>query len=281
MCLTSTLFTIQPNSAVTDKAIDDGCTQLTEKINEARLELEHRWLCEEHTKGKEAYCYKAPGTALCYELSIYNLRYWASEMVSSALLQSAYIIDAPFQIKKRATLDEKPASLVLPKARPHGRSASYSLHEGTLAVGAGIGMQQPIVIYPGMLQDIMKSSQSASAPTTITPPLAAPSHQSAGSVTGQPTSTSASPDATSIEIITWFKMLDRHPLRNKDGILYSKYGPLLKEMDFYRISQLTTGDVTKNDLQEWLGVKVGTAVAILSYAKEDMAKFNSGQPLLP
>ena len=76
-------------------------------------------------------------------------------------------------------------------------------------------------------------------------------------------------------------MLDRHPLRNKDGILYSKYGPLLKEMDFYRISQLTTGDVTKNDLQEWLGVKVGTAVAILSYAKEDMAKFNSGQPLLP
>ena len=142
-------------------------------------------------------------------------------------------------------------------------------------------MQQPIVIYPGMLQDIMKSSQSASAPTTITPPLAAPSHQSAGSVTGQPTSTSASPDATSIEIITWFKMLDRHPLRNKDGILYSKYGPLLKEMDFYRISQLTTGDVTKNDLQEWLGVKVGTAVAILSYAKEDMAKFNSGQPLLP
>ena len=202
-------------------------------------------------------------------------------MVSSALLQSAYIIDAPFQIKKWATLDEKPASLVLPKARPHGRSASYSLHEGTLAVGAGIGMQQPIVIYPGMLQDIMKSSQSASAPTTITPPLAAPSHQSAGSVTGQPTSTSASPDATSIEIITWFKMLDRHPLRNKDGILYSKYGPLLKEMDFYRISQLTTGDVTKNDLQEWLGVKVGTAVAILSYAKEDMAKFNSGQPLLP
>jgi len=202
--------------------------------------------------------------------------------LSSASLQSAYIIDAPFQIKKRATLDEKPASLVLPRARPRGRSASYSLHEGSLAVGTGIGMQQPIFIYLGMLQDIMKSSQSASAPTTITPPLAAPSSQSAGSVTGQPTSTSASsPDATSIDIITWFEMLDRHPLRNKDGILYSKYGPLLKEMDFYRISQLTTGDVTKNDLQEWLSVKVGTAVSILSYAKEDMAKFNSGQPLLP
>jgi len=202
--------------------------------------------------------------------------------LSSASLQSAYIIDAPFQIKKRATLDEKPASLVLPRARPRGRSASYSLHEGSLAVGTGIGMQQPIFIYPGMLQDIMKSSQSASAPTTITPPLAAPSSQSAGSVTGQPTSTSASsPDATSIDIITWFEMLDRHPLRNKDGILYSKYGPLLKEMDFYRISQLTTGDVTKNDLQEWLSVKVGMAVSILSYAKEDMAKFNSGQPLLP
>ena len=99
-------------------------------------------------------------------------------MVSSTSLQSSYIIDAPFQIKKQATLDEKPASLVLPRARPYGQSASYSLHEGMLTVGASIGMQQPIIIYPGMLQDIMKSSQPASAPTTITPPLAAPSGQS-------------------------------------------------------------------------------------------------------
>ena len=203
-------------------------------------------------------------------------------MVSSASLQSLYIIDAPFQIKKQATLDEKPASLVLPRARPCGRLASYSLHEGTLTVGTGIGMQQPIIVYPGMLQDIMKSSQSASAPTTITPPLAAPSSQSSSSVTGQQAnSTSASPDAASIDIITWFEMLDHHPQRNKDGIVYSKYGPLLKEMDFYCISQLTTGDVTKIDLQEWLGVKVGMAVSILSYAKEDMVKFNSGQALLP
>ncbi|KAK2462216.1 hypothetical protein APHAL10511_005763 [Amanita phalloides] len=143
-------------------------------------------------------------------------------------------------------------------------------------------MQQPIIIYPGMLQDIMKSSQSASAPATITPPQAAPGSQIANSVMGQPTSsTSASPDAASIDIIAWFEMLDHHPQRNKDGILYSKYGPLLKEMDFYCISQLTTGDVMKNNLQEWLSVKVGMAVSILSYAKEDMAKFNSGQPLLP
>ena len=202
-------------------------------------------------------------------------------MVSSASLQSSYIIDAPFQIKKWAMLDEKLSSLVLPRARPCRQSASYSLHEGMLTVGAGIGMQQPIIIYPGMLQDIMKSSQSVSVPTTITPPLAAPSGQSSSSVTGQPTSTSATPDATSIDIITWFKMLDHHLQQNKDGILYSKYGPLLKEMDFYHISQLTTGDVMKNDLWEWLSVKVGMAVSILSYAREDMAKFNSGQPLLP
>ncbi|KAK2462217.1 hypothetical protein APHAL10511_005764 [Amanita phalloides] len=32
-------------------------------------------------EGKEAHCYKAPGTTLCYELSIYNLQYWASEMI--------------------------------------------------------------------------------------------------------------------------------------------------------------------------------------------------------
>ncbi|KAK2462218.1 hypothetical protein APHAL10511_005765 [Amanita phalloides] len=143
-------------------------------------------------------------------------------------------------------------------------------------------MQQPIIIYPGMLQDIMKLSQSASAPATITPPQAAPSSQIANSVMGQPTSsTSASPDATSIDIIAWFEMLDCHPQWNKDGILYSKYSPLLKEIDFYHISQLTTGDVMKNDLQEWLSMKVGMAVSILSYTKEDMAKFNSRQPLLP
>ena len=73
-------------------------------------------------------------------------------------------------------------------------------------------------------------------------------------------------------------MLDSHPQQNKDSIVYSKYGALLKEMDFYHILQLITGDVTKNDLQE---VKVGMAISILSYAKEDMAKFNSRQPLLP
>ena len=80
-----------------------------------------------------------------------------------------------------------------------------------LTVGTSIGMQQPIIIYPGMLQDIMKLSQSVSAPTTITPPLAAPSSQSSSSVTGQPTSTIATPDAASIDIITWFEMLDQHP----------------------------------------------------------------------
>ena len=59
-------------------------------------------------------------------------------------------------MKKRATVDEKPASLILPRARPHGQSISNSLHNDAPTMGAGIGMQQPIFVLSGTLQDYIK-----------------------------------------------------------------------------------------------------------------------------
>ena len=76
-------------------------------------------------------------------------------------------------------------------------------------------------------------------------------------------------------------MLDLHDSRNTDGITFALFGPILREEGFFHISQLTCGIIGKQDLQDWLRVKAGTAVLILQYAKEDMDKYNAGIPLIP
>jgi hypothetical protein len=84
------------------------------------------------------------------------------------------------------------------------------------------------------------------------------------------------PDPSSIETIKWFEMLDSHGGCNADGIIFAPFGPILREKDFFRISQLTSDFVTIQDLQDWLGIRAGTAGLILQYAKEDMERYNAG-----
>ena len=72
-----------------------------------------------------------------------------------------------------------------------------------------------------------------------------------------------------------------HAGRNKDGVVYTPYGPILKTRGFVRISQITTDLFTVKDLAEWLDAPIGTAVFIMQYAKEDVTAINAGMLIIP
>jgi len=81
------------------------------------------------------------------------------------------------------------------------------------------------------------------------------------------------------DIITWFSYLDRHEVRNKDGIIFAPYGHILKAKRFDWLSQLTPEFVEVEDLQAWLDIEVGIAILIMEYAKEDLDAVRSGQAI--
>jgi hypothetical protein len=83
------------------------------------------------------------------------------------------------------------------------------------------------------------------------------------------------------DIVSWFSYLDRHEQRNKDGIIFAPYGVTLKAKGFLRLSQLTLEFIQLKDLQEWLGIEVGTAILIMQYAKEDMDALKTRQWVFP
>ncbi|KAI6116111.1 P-loop containing nucleoside triphosphate hydrolase protein [Pisolithus sp. B1] len=58
------------------------------------------------------------------------------------------------------------------------------------------------------------------------------------------------------DIISWLAYLDQHKQRNKDGIIFSQFGPVLQKMGFVRISQLSLDFIKLPDLQEWLGINL-------------------------
>jgi hypothetical protein len=83
------------------------------------------------------------------------------------------------------------------------------------------------------------------------------------------------------EITDWFRFLDMHKERNKDGILFTPFGALMKGKGFLRITQLTLEYVKLKDLQDFLGIEVGTAILILQYAKEDVEAIKAGKWAFP
>jgi len=121
------------------------------------------------------------------------------------------------------------------------------------------------------------------------PPAAMMSNMAAAPVESQPqvvpsSSSSTSSLAPTIEfpsVDEWFSYLDQHGERNQDGISFSLYGAVLKTKGFLRLSHLTTDFFTIADLQQWLGIEPGTAVAIMHYAKEDLDALRSGRWVFP
>jgi hypothetical protein len=82
------------------------------------------------------------------------------------------------------------------------------------------------------------------------------------------------------DLISWFKFLDHHEQRNKDGITFTPFGNILKDRGFTRLSQLIP-PVQPSHLEEWLGIKTGIAFTIMQYILADLNAINSGKWVFP
>ncbi|KIK76600.1 hypothetical protein PAXRUDRAFT_781116 [Paxillus rubicundulus Ve08.2h10] len=71
----------------------------------------------------------------------------------------------------------------------------------------------------------------------------------------------------------WFL---QHTERSQDGVNYSQFEGILQEKGFTRLSQFTSKHVTASDLQQWLGVRIGTAVNMKDYADDDLEAVRAG-----
>jgi len=170
-----------------------------------------------------------------------------------------------------ATVDEKPVTLsFVPKdTRADGRSPpsmapppEMEMRAHSDRLNGGYGTQVHFVMPPwpsgppgyqgGNIGQIYPSNQP--------------------SMTSHPLRTANDPD-----IVKWFSYLDRHEDRNKDGITFAPFGPILKQKQFFRLSQLMSSHIKLEALESWLGIEVGAAILILEYAKEDLEAVRAGQ----
>jgi hypothetical protein len=126
----------------------------------------------------------------------------------------------------------------------------------------------PFFIYPGT--QAMQNTGFLHAAYGATAPPAMP----VGNV--QPPINLKYPD-----LVYWFTSLDTNEERNKDGIVFKPYGPILKDKGFLRLSQLTLDFFTLRDLQGWLGISAGSAVLIMQYAKQDIDDIKAGRLAFP
>ena len=69
-------------------------------------------------------------------------------------------------------------------------------------------------------------------------------------------------------------------MRNQRVIEFGKFGKVLAQNGFTRITQLSRDIISIKDLQEWLGIDAGTAAFILEYAQEDVRRFKEAGGLL-
>ncbi|KIM55494.1 hypothetical protein SCLCIDRAFT_30351 [Scleroderma citrinum Foug A] len=197
-------------------------------------QLQQRWQCETHMKGPHSpiYCYSPSGGSVCYPLTINKLSFWALEMMEG-----------------NATVDEKPVMLSFnaKEVRPDSRSTTMAppLEMG-VPVHSGqhgrYGTQIQVVIppqwgapgYQGGTGQIYPSNQpSENFPHNVLPSTSHPSIRAADD-----------PD-----IVKWCSFLDCHKERNKDGITYLTFGPILKQKGFFRLSQLMSSWVRPEALQ--------------------------------
>ena len=199
----------------------------------------------------------------------------------------------------RALIDEKPVSLTLDSA-PRTRSSpnqqsNMPMGQPGFPVGYGYpgyptpsgypSYPTPFFVLPpqwgvgpqGTGSSGLPSSQGTGLPGQL-------SAQSGLSVpTPQNTTRSISPALLKPvpELIEWFPYLDMHGGRNQDGIVYSQFGPILRAKGFYRLNHLSRKYIQLSDLQEWLGIEVGTAINIFEYAEEDLEAARAGTLVLP
>ncbi|KAI9569504.1 hypothetical protein HD554DRAFT_2250489 [Boletus coccyginus] len=195
-------------------------------------------------------------------VAVINLSFWAIQIMEGL-----------------ATIDEKPVCLALENA-PHARSSSNQQNDAPMGqpsfpVGYGYpGCPPPIFVlpqwgagpqgtgFPGQL-----SAQSG---------FSAPTSQNVRSVSPALGLLKPVPD-----LIEWFSYLDTHGGRNKDRVVYSRFGPVLRAKGFYRLNHLSCKYIQLSELQDWLDIEIGTAINIFEYAEDDLEAARAGTLVLP
>ncbi|KAI9572026.1 hypothetical protein HD554DRAFT_2168276 [Boletus coccyginus] len=178
-----------------------------------------------------------------------------------------------------ATIDEKPASLILDSA---SRAWSSLNQQGDMPMGqpgfpVGYGYPSyspPIFVLPqwGVGPQGTGLPGQPSAPGQSG--LSAPTPQNMHSVS--PTLLKPVPG-----LIKWFSYLDTHGGRNKNGVIYSQFGPVLRAKGFSHLNHLSHKYIQLSDLEDWVGIEVGTAIDIFEYAEEDLEAARAGTLVLP
>lgn len=180
-----------------------------------------------------------------------------------------------------STVDTKPVNLHLSEARPPTRlrSNAQPLSGDEAPYPGGYGYLPPYAMPPmPPIPPIYYHGQAMphGAFQSQYPPVPMPNPQ-------VPITQAPAPPRMPVEypdVTRWFRFLDEHEERNKDGILFAPYGPVLKEKGFRRITQLTGDFIRLENLQEWLGVNVGTAILIMQYAKHDVDEIKAGRLII-
>ncbi|KAI9572444.1 hypothetical protein HD554DRAFT_2036032 [Boletus coccyginus] len=166
--------------------------------------LQERWKCKIHSKGTDKWCYSPSSGNICQTLTISNLSFWTIQVMEGL-----------------ATIDEKPASLILDSV---SRARSSLNQQGDMPMG-----------QPGF----------------------------------------------PVRLIEWFSYLDTHGGRNKNGVVYSQFGPVLRAKGFSHLNHLSHKYIQLSDLEDWLGIEVGTVIDIFEYAEEDLEAARAGTLVLP
>ncbi|KIL68988.1 hypothetical protein M378DRAFT_8402 [Amanita muscaria Koide BX008] len=246
------------------ESISDAASWASETTTEKRQktigELQKRWRCEYHSKGsaKDIYCYME-SDGRCFELTLQDFSFWANQVIGGD-----------------TTVDVKPSRLLLHDARSTRIRQSKKSDEfsGSAPFQMGNHNYIPIPImlpptwhsqYP---QTVGSTSSSNPQPSTV---MMTSSHGALHS---------SRPNPESLQMEHWFDTLESDVMRNQKGVEFGKFGRVLAQNGFTRITQLSRNIISIKDLQDWLEIDAGTAAFIMEYAQEDVRQFKEAGGLL-
>lgn len=158
-------------------------------------------------------------------------------------------------------MDVKPARLLLCDARSTRIRQSTRSNEFSGAVQPFQMGSQNFIPIPFIFPPTWPQYQLQPPPSTVAPMTTHPSH---------------SPPQThveSLDIEPWFQALESNPVCNRKGLEFGKFGRMLVQNSFDRITQLSCDIIHLRDLQDWLGIDAGTAAFIIEHAQEDVRWF--------
>jgi hypothetical protein len=185
-------------------------------------------------------------------------------------------------MEDRATVDEKPLTLRLDDTKPQSRGGLNPVTQGhpqAVIAGGPSPYYPPVPPYyypPPYAHDPYNRAGHMPHPYNT------PAQPAAPPISSQSIPSTSRPSQADIPIVQWFTYLDQVEERNKDGITFAQYGPILRQNQFIRVSQLLefTG-IPLTGLQELLEIPLGTATLIIQYAKRDLEDLRAGCWVFP